>query len=62
MLLAPVPLPEHVPHPLASAIAACLHRVPEERPTPRDVATQMEELLAALPKRLVLSGLRPGLR
>ena len=56
------PLPDDIPYPLAEAIEGCLRARPEDRLRPIDVAQRMEQVLAALPKRLVLSGLRPGLR
>jgi serine/threonine protein kinase len=57
----PRPLPDSTPPELAKVVLACLHRRPDARPAPAEVAEALEPLLAALPKP-VLSGLRPGAR
>ena len=51
-------LPEGVPWALAELVLATLARVPEDRPTPAQVAEAVEPLIARLP-RPVLAGFRP---
>ena len=60
--LRPAALPKTVPTPLCHAIDGCLDPRPENRPTPDAVAEQLEAMVAALPRRMVLSRLRPGSR
>ena len=50
----PEPLPRRVPRPLAALLAAALSREPGARPTAAELATGLEPLVAALPRRLVL--------
>ena len=51
-----------VPDELGEAIMSCLHPLPEERPTASELALALQPLVAALPKKLILTrrGARPG--
>jgi serine/threonine protein kinase len=60
--LTPQPLDARVPEPIAEFIAGCLHRDPRARPTARALNDLLEPLVAALPRRVVLSRLRPRWR
>ncbi|MGH2747163.1 MAG: serine/threonine-protein kinase [Actinomycetota bacterium] len=51
-----------VPDPIAELVHECLRLDPRTRPTARDVNDRLEPLQAALPRRFVLSRLRPRLR
>lgn len=62
LVVDPPPFPRHVPPPLAATIAACLERRPDDRPMPDEVSAALGELVAVLPRRMVLSRLRPGAR
>lgn len=55
----PAMLPADTPMPLVEVIFACLDRDQTARPTPREVVEAVEPLLAAVPRRPVLSRLRP---
>ena len=54
----PDPLPKDTPVALRDAILACLAKDPDQRPEVKDVVAGIEPLIAALPKRPVLRGLR----
>jgi len=54
-------LPPDTPMPLVEVIFACLDRDPLARPAPAELVDAVEPLLAALPRRPVLSRLRPRL-
>jgi eukaryotic-like serine/threonine-protein kinase len=54
----PGELPDGVPWAVAEVVLACLARRPADRPTPAEVATAVEPLIARLP-RPVLAGFRP---
>jgi serine/threonine protein kinase len=56
------PLGPRVPVPIKELIEACLHKEPSARPTARAVGEMLEPLVAALPRRIVLSRLRPRWR
>jgi serine/threonine protein kinase len=60
--LAPRPLDGRVPGAIADLVDGCLRRDPRERPTARDLNDRLEPLVAALPRRVVLSRLRPRWR
>jgi eukaryotic-like serine/threonine-protein kinase len=60
--LRPGPLDRRVPHAIADLVDGCLRRDPRERPTARDLNDRLEPLVAALPRRVVLSRLRPRWR
>jgi serine/threonine protein kinase len=60
--LRPRPLDSRVPGAIADLIDGCLRRDPRERPTARDLNDRLEPLVAALPRRVVLSRLRPRWR
>ena len=60
--LAPRPLDGRVPGAIADLVDGCLHRDPRERPTARELNDRLEPLVAALPRRVVLSRLRPRWR
>jgi eukaryotic-like serine/threonine-protein kinase len=51
--------PRVVPPPVAEVIHGTLRKEPAERPSARELATSLEPLIAALPRRFVLSRLRP---
>jgi eukaryotic-like serine/threonine-protein kinase len=54
----PEPLPETVPADVAHLVLACLEPEPDGRPTPAEVAAELERLVDALPKRPSLSRFR----
>ena len=58
----PRPIDPKVPSQIAEVIEACLQRPATARPSVRDVAAALEPLVAALPRRFVLSRLRPRWR
>jgi serine/threonine protein kinase len=58
----PTPFPEQVPVVLAQLIYGCLERRPEDRPRPAELASSLETIVAALPRRPVLGRLKPKLR
>ena len=58
----PRPIDPKVPPQVTEVIEACLQRPATARPSARDVATALEPLVAALPRRFVLSRLRPRWR
>ena len=49
-----------VAEPVAELILACLDPQPGDRPTAREVATTLEPMVAALPRKIVLGRLRPS--
>ncbi len=51
----PGALPDRTPAPLADVVYASLAKDPEERPTAAEFAAALEPVLAALPRKLVLS-------
>lgn len=55
----PYALPDEVPDALAKPIWACLEPEPGDRPRVDELAQLLEPLLAALPRKPVLSRLRP---
>lgn len=54
----PAPLPEKLPVELRDLITGCLAPDPEARPSPAEAARELELLVDALPKRLVLGRFR----
>jgi serine/threonine protein kinase len=50
----PAPLPRRTPRPLADVVLCGLDPDPAVRPTAREVATELEPLVAALPRRMTL--------
>lgn len=58
----PRPLAPDVPKELAELIGSCLRPDPSERPTAREITDRLEPLAAALPRRIVLSRLKPKMR
>lgn len=60
--LAPRELDARVPAQVAELIETCLRRVPAQRPSARELASSLEPLVASLPRRFVLSRLRPRFR
>lgn len=58
----PVPLPRKVPTILAEAVLACLRGDPADRPTASGVATALEPMVAAMPRKPILGRRRPRLR
>ena len=59
---APAPLPEKLPRELRELIMACLDPDPGARPTPAEAAGELELLVDALPRRLVLGRFRVRVR
>jgi serine/threonine-protein kinase len=59
LYLDPAGLDRDIPQPLADLIMSCLVKRPEDRPTMREVADELDPLSAALPRKIVLSRLRP---
>jgi eukaryotic-like serine/threonine-protein kinase len=55
----PRPMPVDLPPALTETILGCLDKDPEKRPTAASVAETLEDLLASLPRRRLLSRLRP---
>lgn len=51
---APEPLPGRVPPPVRALLEACLEPDPAARPSPSQLAAELELLVDALPKRPVL--------
>lgn len=60
--LEPLPMPADTPPMLAQLIMSCLEKQPEKRPTAIEIAERLEPFVAALPRRFVLSRLRPRMR
>jgi eukaryotic-like serine/threonine-protein kinase len=61
LTLDPGPVPDRVPRPLGKLVASCLERRPGDRPTPAELAAELQPLVAALP-RARIGRLRPGSR
>lgn len=55
---APEPLPDRVPSAVRVLVEACLAPEPEARPSPTELATELELLVDALPKRPLLGRFR----
>ena len=55
---APAPLPAKLPNEFRNLVTACLDPDPGARPTPAEAAGQLELLVDALPRRLVLGRFR----
>jgi serine/threonine protein kinase len=55
---APAPLPEKLPQEFRNLVTACLDPDPGDRPTPAEAAGELELLVDALPRRLVLGRFR----
>lgn len=55
-------LDEQIPPRVAELILACMQKNPFDRPTTKELAAALEPLVAALPRRPVLSRLRPRMR
>jgi serine/threonine protein kinase len=51
----PRPWPVRVPEPLSEAVLACLCPDPDDRPTAAELALSLQPLVAALPKKLILT-------
>jgi eukaryotic-like serine/threonine-protein kinase len=60
--LDPQPISKPMPPALLNALNSCLERRPEDRPAPAEIAAMLEPVIAALPRRPVLTRLRPRLR
>ncbi len=58
----PAPLGKKVPDALGGPILRCLAKDPDARPTAAELHDALEPLMAALPRRPVLSRLKPKLR
>lgn len=56
------PIEKPLPPPLVDALTGCLEKRPEDRPTLAEVAEILEPLIAALPRRPVLTRFRPRAR
>lgn len=55
-------LPRDTLRPLEDVVFACIDPAPDQRPRPHEVIDAIEPVVAALPRRPVLSRLRPTLR
>jgi serine/threonine protein kinase len=60
--LDPRPISKPLPPAIVTALNATLERRPEDRPTQAEIADMLEPLIAALPRRPVLTRLRPRIR
>ena len=60
--LDPLPMGPDVPPGLAELIMSTLEKNPNDRPTTAEIAERLEPFVVALPRRIVLSRLRPGIR
>jgi eukaryotic-like serine/threonine-protein kinase len=60
--LEPRPLEERVPAPIRALVERCIQKDPEARPSARELSESLEPFVAALPRRIVLSRLRPRWR
>jgi serine/threonine protein kinase len=58
----PPPLGRDIPPLLSDLILASLEKRPENRPAQCDIAPSLEPLIAALPRRIVLTAFRPRMR
>jgi serine/threonine protein kinase len=58
----PAPIEKPLPVPIVAALTTSLEKQPEDRPTPAEVAETLEPFIASLPRRPVLTRLRPRLR
>lgn len=56
--LAPLPVPDHVPAPVARVLEACLAPDPGGRPEPHEVVDAFEPVLADLPRSRLAGGFR----
>jgi eukaryotic-like serine/threonine-protein kinase len=52
---------EDVPLVIREIVSSCLRFDPAQRPSPKQISTALEPVMEALPRRLVLGSLRPGL-
>ena len=59
LYLEPAPFGKEAPQRLAELIMTTLEKRPENRPSQREVAEALEPFTAALPRKIVLSRLRP---
>jgi serine/threonine protein kinase len=59
LYLEPAPLGKDIPDMLENLVLSTLEKRPESRPTQAEVAEALEPLTAALPRKIVLSRLRP---
>lgn len=57
--LKPLGMPADTPPMLAELIMSCIEKLPEDRADQSEIAERLEPFVAALPKRVVLSRLRP---
>lgn len=60
--LEPRPFDSDTPTELADLVMSSLEKRPENRPTPAEIAAALEPFVEAMPRRVVLSRLRPKLR
>ena len=58
----PAPMGKDIPPLLSQLVMSCLRKRPEERPNQKEVAASLDQLVAVLPRRIVLSRLRPRFR
>lgn len=59
LFLDPAPFDKDMPAPLAELVMSTLEKRPEDRPEQADVTAELETLMSALPRRIVLGRLRP---
>lgn len=62
LYLDPAPLDKDIPPVLTDLVLKCLSKHPEDRPEQAEVTAELETLMTALPRRIVLSRLRPRAR
>ena len=62
LYLEPTPFDKETPTPLADLVMSCLEKRPENRPHQAEVAAALEPFVEAMPRKVVLSRLRPRMR
>ncbi|MDQ3646202.1 MAG: serine/threonine protein kinase [Actinomycetota bacterium] len=62
LYLDPTPVDKDVPSGLGDLVSRCLTKRPEDRPDQAEITGELESLMTALPRRIVLNRLRPRMR
>ena len=62
LYLDPCPFDSDIPAGLGAIVMSAMERRPENRPAPAEIHTALEPFVEAMPRRVVLSRLRPRLR